>query len=118
MRLDIIKRATDYWSEKWDGRRMPTRPSIDPIDLVDLLPNLVVAESIDGGKDYLLRIAEAEAEKLLGTDMHGTKLSKLMSSETAQTSWGNVTAQAVGRKRSIPLRQLPGTSALTASIAV
>ena len=89
MRSDIIKRATDYWSEKRDGRRMPTRPSIDPIDLADLLPNLVVAESIDGGKDYMHRIAGAEAEKLLGADMHGTRLSRLKNSKTALASWRN-----------------------------
>lgn len=89
MRSDIIKRATDYWTEKRRDQRMPSRLSINPIDLADVLPNLVVAEAIDGGADYMHRIAGESAEKLLGADLHGARLSRLARSKASFASWRN-----------------------------
>ena len=53
MRLDIIQRTVEYWSSQRDGRKLPTRRSIDPVELADLLANLVLVEVLDGGRDYL-----------------------------------------------------------------
>ncbi len=89
MASDIIKRATDYWSAKRQGSRMPSRPTIDPVDLADVLSNLVVVESIDNGRDYMHRIAGEQAETLLGARMHGAKLSGIEGRRAAFASWRN-----------------------------
>ena len=89
MQRDIIQLTTDYWSGKRNGRRMPSRDSIDPSELAEVLPNLVMAEAIDGGKDYLHRIAGERAEILLGEHMHGERLSRLRRSKAILASWRN-----------------------------
>jgi hypothetical protein len=49
MRPDIIQRTVEYWSSQRDGRKLPTRRAIDPVELADLLANLVLVEVLDGG---------------------------------------------------------------------
>lgn len=87
MPSDILKRATDYWSDKRRGLRMPARRAIDPIELADVLANLVVVEAIDGGRDYMHRIAGERAEELLGAEMHGARLSRLARSKASFAAW-------------------------------
>ena len=76
MRPDIIQRTVAYWSSQRQGRKLPTRRSIDPVELADLLANLVLVEVIDGGRDYLHRIAGEAAAELLGADLMGRRLSE------------------------------------------
>ena len=77
MTSDIITRATEYWSGKRRGRRLPARPVIDPVELGEMLPHLVIAEAIDDGADYHHRIAGDAAETLLGAGLHGARLSDI-----------------------------------------
>jgi len=76
MRPDIIQRTVEYWSSQRDGRKLPTRRSIDPVELADLLANLVLVEVLDEGRDYLHRIAGESAASLLGADLIGRRLSE------------------------------------------
>lgn len=89
MRNDVIQRATEYWSERRGGRRLPMRASIDIDALADIRPYLILAEAVDGGRDYLHGIAGAEAEKLLGAAMEGARLSRLSRSDNALAAWRN-----------------------------
>jgi hypothetical protein len=76
MRPDIIQRTVEYWSSQRDGRKLAMRRSIDPAELADLLANLVLVEVLDGGRDYLHRIAGEAAASLLGADLMGRRLSE------------------------------------------
>ena len=76
MRPDIIQRTVEYWSSQRDGRKLLTRRSIDPVELADLLANLVLVEVLDGGRDYFHRIAGESAASLLGADLMGRRLSE------------------------------------------
>lgn len=87
MASDILQRATAYWSAKRRGKRMPSRPAIDPVELADVLANIVVIEAIDDGRDYMHRIAGARAEELLGAEMHGARMSRLARSRAAFAAW-------------------------------
>ena len=76
MRPDIIQRTVEYWSNQREGRKLPTRRFIDPVELANLLANLVLVEVLDGGRDYLHRIAGETAAALLGADLVGRRLSE------------------------------------------
>lgn len=39
-----IRRLTDYWRVSRKGRRVPIRADIDPADIPDLLPNIVMSD--------------------------------------------------------------------------
>ncbi|WP_374653289.1 PAS domain-containing protein [Dongia sp.] len=41
---DRIRRLVAYWQAKCDGRPIPLRADIDPSEIRDLLPNLLLAE--------------------------------------------------------------------------
>ncbi|MEQ9121281.1 MAG: PAS domain-containing protein [Alphaproteobacteria bacterium] len=94
MPSDVIQRATVYSSRNRRDLRMPARPDIDPVELADVLSNLVVVEAIDGGRDYMHRIAGAAAETLLGAPMHGARLSRLAGDRDALAAWRNGLALA------------------------
>lgn len=76
MRADIIQRAVAYWSEQRNGRQLPTRRSIDPVEMAEFLANLVLVEVIDDGRDYLHRIAGDAAAAMIGADLMGRRLSE------------------------------------------
>jgi len=89
MASDIIQRATAYWSAKRRGARLPSRPDINTADLADVLENIVVAEAIDGGRDYMHRLAGARAEALMGADMQGARLSGIDKGRSSLAAWRN-----------------------------
>lgn len=76
MQADIIESVVAYWSAQRDGRQMPTRRSIDPVEMADFLANLVLVEVIDDGRDYFHRIVGESAASLVGADLMGRKISE------------------------------------------
>ncbi len=89
MSRDVIQRATEYWSERRGGRRLPARASLDFDALADILPSLILTKAVDGGRDYLHDVAGDAAEKLLGAAMEGRRLSRLSRSDNALAAWRN-----------------------------
>ena len=88
MPQDIIQRTVAYWSSQRQGHRLPTRRSINPVEMADLLASLVLAEVLDGGRDYLHRIAGEVAATLLGADLMGRRLSEFKG-DPAIEPWRN-----------------------------
>lgn len=84
---DVLDRATAYWRRKRGERPMPARTEIDPAELAGLLPHIVVAEAVDGGEDYVHRIAGEAAESLLGAEIHGARLSGLDADQPGLANW-------------------------------
>ena len=44
LRLPMLQRLYRYWDEKRGGRSMPLRRDVEPADLKDLLPHLMIVE--------------------------------------------------------------------------
>jgi len=47
----------EYWLSKRGGRPFPDRSDISPSDFSRLLPNILIAEVLDGGRDFRFRLA-------------------------------------------------------------
>lgn len=45
-----------YWETRRNGAAMPDRADFDPLDVPRLLPNLLLAEAVDGGRDFRIRL--------------------------------------------------------------
>ncbi|MDQ7247786.1 PAS domain-containing protein [Dongia sedimenti] len=64
-----VRRIFDYWCGKASGGRIPLRASIDPTELVDLLPCLMIVEVIEGRFRY--RLVGTEVAANAGGDFTG-----------------------------------------------
>lgn len=45
-----------YWQSKLNGRRMPSRADIVPAELTSHLPQILLADVLDGGRDFRYRL--------------------------------------------------------------
>ena len=71
-----------YWDKKRDGRAMPTRRDIDPIEMgPKLLPHLMLCEIADRGARIRFRLVGTLLVKRLGYDPTGQWLADLPKSD-------------------------------------
>ncbi|MBL8836223.1 MAG: PAS domain-containing protein [Alphaproteobacteria bacterium] len=66
-----IRRLLDYWVDRRTDRRCPEKCDIDPIDVPDLLPDLILYDAPEDGGTFRYRLAGARATRLLGREVRG-----------------------------------------------
>ncbi len=74
-----IKAVYSYWKSKADGRRMPARADIDPLDLVPYLPSIMLVHvgprtpgtTTSPGRDYTYRLVGTREVAVRGSDPTG-----------------------------------------------
>ena len=60
-----------YWEGKRNGRSMPRRSDIDPVELVALLPNIMLVDVVDDDRRYVYRLVGTGEVQLRGHDPTG-----------------------------------------------
>lgn len=60
LQAPVVVQAVAYWRRLCAGRRMPRRDEINLREITSLLKHIVVARVLDGGDDFLLKIAGDE----------------------------------------------------------
>lgn len=68
---EVLQRAYRYWADKTDGRRMPDRKDLDPIEIKDLLPYLSIIEIIGDERRCRYRLTGTRVVDALGCDPTG-----------------------------------------------
>jgi hypothetical protein len=87
MSAEVFNHATlgalfRYWDKKRDGRSMPSRRDIDPIEMgPKLLPHLMLCEVADRGQRIRFRLVGTLLVKRLGYDPTGKWLADLPKSD-------------------------------------
>ena len=84
-RLRALKR---YWDDKRGGRAMPARADLDPAEIPELLPNLLLvdtAETLDG---FRYRLIGTEACAGFDRDRTGARFSDLPRTENFDRVYG------------------------------
>jgi hypothetical protein len=66
-----ITRFWTYWNEKRDGRRMPARADIDPAQISDLLPYIVLTEVLEQPPYLVYRLVGTKQVAVRGRDPTG-----------------------------------------------
>jgi hypothetical protein len=74
--LDAIDQAGPkflyaYWQRKLNGRRMPARSDIDPLDLKSVLPQLILLDVQSDPLDFRHRVAGTRTYDIFGFDLTG-----------------------------------------------
>ena len=93
----------EYWLGKRGGRPFPDRSDISPSDFSRLLPNILIVEVLEGGRDFRFRLYGSSMVAMTGLDRTGEYFSKLeaapgakISSEETRQYWMNYGAQLIG----------------------
>ena len=76
----ILSDIHRYWLDCRGQRPMPSRADIDPADIPQLLPYLLLTDLLDDGR-YRFRLVGTEVERSFGAPMTGRTLEELMSGD-------------------------------------
>ena len=69
--------AFDYWDGKRGVRPMPARRDLDPVEMRAFLPQVMLLEVLDGGRDFFCRVVGSDVRERIGFEMTGRLLSEL-----------------------------------------
>ncbi|GAB4187629.1 MAG: hypothetical protein OHK0024_28110 [Thalassobaculales bacterium] len=73
-----LRRLFSYWQERRQDRAMPERTDIDPLDIPQCLPHLVLIEmTADDPPDLRYRLMGTRVARLFGRDLTGRRISAL-----------------------------------------
>lgn len=96
----LLERALDYWDSKRGGRHMPARRDIDPLEMADLLPNVVLVDVQREPLDFRYRLIGTAIVARLGHDDTGARFSALPQQSAGSPIW-EAASRIVGEKRPI-----------------
>jgi hypothetical protein len=71
-----IAHLTGYWHEKRGHRAMPDRTDIVPSEIISLLPQTVIYDVLDDGRDFRVRIFGTGLVELVGEERTGMLVSE------------------------------------------
>lgn len=63
------------WKEKMDGSDLPRRSDFSPLEMKNYLAYIYIIEVLDGGADFLVRLAGTALTGVFGEDFTGAKFS-------------------------------------------
>ena len=74
-----LRRLLRWWNEKRGVRPMPSRVDLDPTELRDILPDLLLltVEPLDEGYCCTCRLAGTRVEAWLGTSLRGKRADEI-----------------------------------------
>ena len=88
-KLPRIDRLKAYWEERRGNRLVPLRRDIDPVDLKDLLPYIIIAELQRNPFRVRYRLGGAAVNDALGYNIAGRYLDE-MEVAGGQDTWSGV----------------------------
>lgn len=88
LRSQRILRFAAYWEAKKAGRTLPSRQDIDPMELRDLLPYLMVVEIEEQPFRVLYRLAGTKVVEMNGIELTGRYLDEFTSDEATYADKG------------------------------
>lgn len=66
-----ILKVLAYWQSKCDGRSMPRRADIDPVELTPFLPNITLVDVVADSRRFVYRLVGTGEVQLRGNDPTG-----------------------------------------------
>src|SRR5262249_29214633 len=73
----LLARGLAYWESKRPGRRMPARRDIDPAEMLDLLPNVMLVDVVREPLDFRYRLIGTAIVAHMRHDYTGQRFSAL-----------------------------------------
>ncbi len=73
----LVRQGYDYWHSLRGERRFPAREDLRPRDIAALLPNMVLADILDGGRDFHLKIVGDEVSRAYRAPLNNRRMSEI-----------------------------------------
>jgi hypothetical protein len=102
-----------YLEEKRGTREMADRADIRPAEIARFMPNIIIAEAVNGGEDFRTRLFGTALVELLGEERTGKLLSEFAEEaaafssrnpEAVQRRWTYITQKAFFGRKSVFLK--------------
>lgn len=77
VRYAVVRQGYEYWDRLRGKRRFPARDDLRPRAITSLLPNMVLAQVLDGGKDFHLKIAGDEVSRAYRAPLNNRRMSEI-----------------------------------------
>jgi len=84
---NLIEQGLDYWDSKRAGRRMPARRDIEPTEILDLLPYVVLIDVEREPLDFRYRLVGTAVAARFGHDRTGERFSALLRPTDSSQVW-------------------------------
>jgi hypothetical protein len=84
---NLIELGLDYWDSKRAGRRMPARRDIEPTEILDLLPYVVLIDVERDPLDFRYRLVGTAVATRFGHDHTGSRFSTLPQQAEGSAVW-------------------------------
>jgi hypothetical protein len=97
---NLIEQGLDYWDSKRAGRRMPARRDIEPTEILDLLPYVVLIDVEREPLDFRYRLVGTAVAARIGHDHTGARFSALGRQGRGSEVW-NTALRILEEKRPI-----------------
>ena len=97
---NLIEQGLDYWDSKRAGRRMPARRDIEPTEMLNLLPYVVLIDVEREPLDFRYRLVGTAVASRFGRDHTGARFSILTRHGQGSEIW-NTAARILEEKRPI-----------------
>jgi hypothetical protein len=83
-----LAKVLDYWETKRRGRFAPSRADIDPLDMVEILPRVMLADVVSDPLDFRYRLSGTGI-----ADVHGAELTGLRPCDLKPAEYGRLIDQ-------------------------
>jgi len=83
----VVSATFDYWRSKLQGRLMPARRDIDPCEIPQLLPCLILADVFSDPPDFRYRLIGTQVAAQSRCDFTGRRFSDLDHAGPASAVW-------------------------------
>ncbi len=99
-----LRQAFAYWQGKRAGRAMPSRRDIDPVEMPQLLPYVMLIDVLPEPLDFRYRLIGTEVRAIVARDYTGLRFSEVPGKGKDSVVWGN--CEEVVRRKA-PLSRSP-----------
>jgi len=88
---NLIEQGLDYWDSKRAGRRMPARRDIEPTEILELLPYVVLIDVERSPVDFRYRLMGTAVAARFGHDHTGARFTALPQHGPGAEVWTTAT---------------------------
>ena len=79
-----LRQLYEYWDMRRGGRSMPARSDLDPVDLKQLLPVLILIDVVPDARRYIYRLVGTREVEMRGRDPTGRSILEAYYGESAE----------------------------------
>lgn len=86
---NTVKRGYLYWQSKCQGADLPSRDDLDPLEIPDLLPHVILLDVRHEPRDFRYRLIGTGVTRHLERDLTGSWMTEIDFQKPPSTIWDN-----------------------------